>query len=152
MLVKAADTSPRKQPSRAGRKSTERLGNAVRSPFQLILEEILPPEQENLDLHSLWSRLPDLEKDLIAKPVQENLDTYKDAVRKIARETLRKNVRVKKLRRKNRRNEIVELNVIEILDDRLQKMALMMQSPANSAFTLLKTMDEIRGILLDVRE
>lgn len=145
-------TETTRQKRTLGGKTMDRVKSTARSPFQLILEEILPPEQDNQSLRNLWSGLPDLEKELIARPTQENLDVYKNTVRKIAQETLRKNVRVKKLKRKNRRNETVELNVIEVLDDRLQKMAIMMHSPGNSAFTLFKTMEEIRGILLDIRE
>jgi len=125
----------------------------VRSPFLDILEEILPvSDLTNQDLHELWAELPDIEKKLIENPSTENLGRYRTTVMEIARQTLQKNVRVKQLFRKNRHNEKVELNIIEILDERLHKMALMIQSPENSAFSILKGLDEIRGLLLDIQE
>jgi len=39
-----------------------------------------------------------------------------------------------------------------VIDERLQKMALMMQARGNSAFSMLRTVEEIRGILLDMRD
>ena len=44
------------------------------------------------------------------------------------------------------------MSVVEFIDERLQKMAHMMTAPGNSAYFMLKTVEEIRGILLDVRE
>ena len=124
-----------------------------KSPFLQILEEVLPPDDaQSYDLHALWSELPELEKNLINHPSDENLNSYRETVKNIAQATLKKNVHVKKLKRKNRRGETIELSVIKIIDDRLQKMAIMMHSRNNSAFSMLKAMEEIRGLLLDVKE
>ncbi len=124
-----------------------------RSPFLTILDEVLPSHQEeSRDLHQLWSQLPDLEKELLDNPSEANLTAYRETVRSIARQTLDRNVKLKKIHRRTRLGETVELNAIQVLDDRLHRMALMMQSRNNSAFQLLRQMEEIRGLLLDLRE
>lgn len=125
-----------------------------KSPFEEILDEVLPAERTGAtgDLHSLWKSLPDAERELMNHPSNANLYRYRDIVIAIARETLRRNTRVKKLRRRNRHGDVIELSVVEFVDERLQKMANLMHAPGNSAFLMLKTVEEIRGALLDVRE
>lgn len=123
------------------------------SPFLQILEEVVPSGQVGTaDLHELWKDLPDAERELLEQPSNANLARYKELVIAIARETLRKNTRIRKIRRRNRQGEVIELSVVEFIDERLQKMANMMTAPGNSAYFMLKTVEEIRGALLDVRE
>ena len=127
--------------------------SAERSPFLDILEEVIPSNRpESRDLHALWKSLPETERELLEHPSNANLARYRELVFAIARQTLRQNTRIKKIRRKNRKGELVELSVVEFIDDRLQRMAAMMSAPGNSAFFMLKTVEEIRGALLDVRE
>ena len=157
MLVKLTTDMPDRKRFPAGKsKKTPESGgvpNAPRSPFMEILEEILPQDKiENRDLHQLWSDLPGAERNLLDAQSEENFKNYKDLVTAIARATLQRNVRIRKMKRKNSRNETVELSILEIIDNRLQKMAIMMHSRENSAFALLKTVEEIRGILFDARQ
>jgi hypothetical protein len=157
MIVKlTTDTDYKNREARARRSKGPGGSSSVeksKSPFLEILDEILPASiDQNRDLHDLWSDLPGLERDLIDHPSEENLNIYRETVRLIARMTLDKNVRVAHIYRKNRHNEKIELNLIEIVDDRLHKMALMMRSSSNTAFSILKTLDEIRGLLLDSRQ
>lgn len=121
------------------------------SPFLSILEEVLPTDSNNGPLQQLWENLPGLERDLLDHPSNENFRKYRETVREIAKETLRINVQAKKLQFK-RRSQEYEHTVIHVIDQRLQKMALVMLSPENSAFALLKSVEEIRGLLLDMRE
>jgi len=145
------ETDYRKKPLKKRDESISPVHSGGNS-FLNILEEVLPSGiAENQNLHELWSRLPEMEKNLIENPSNKNLDDYRETVRQIASQTLNKNVRLKKIYRKNKRNEKVELHVIEYLDSRIQKMAVMMHSRENSAFNILKTLDEIRGILLDLK-
>lgn len=124
-----------------------------KSPFQQIIDEVLPSDgPEGAELNQLWRELPLAERDLLDHPSNENLARYKDLVFDIARETLRRNAKVVKLRRRNSKGEMVELSLVEFVDLRLQKMATIITSSGNSAFQLLKTVEEIRGALLDVRE
>ena len=162
MQVRTTNEAPRR--SRSGKSGTRKKGaagagaalagiEAARSPFQQILQEVLPAESaQQRDLQELWQELPDTEKELLEHPSDRNLRRYRELVIKIARATLQQNTRVRKVRRRNSRGETVELSVVEFINARLQKMAETILHPQNSAFHLLKTVEEIRGVLLDVRE
>lgn len=121
--------------------------------FQAILNEVLPVHHErNRDLHHLWADLPETERRLIEDPSDENVKQYRELVKSIAEEVVRSNMKVTTLKRKNRHGDAVELNIVEVIDDRLQKMMLALQSPQNTAFQILRTLSEIRGLLIDARK
>ena len=123
------------------------------SPFEQILNEVLPAGGPSTgDLHQFWQDLPWAERSLLDHPSEENLQNYRRIVLGIARETLRANTRLRKITRRNRAGEELQLTVVEFIDERLQRMANMIHSKRNSAFQLLKTVEEIRGVLFDARE
>lgn len=147
------DTSFRRRKTSSATGSVSENKNKVKSPFQSILDEVLPVEDlSNTELHELWDRLPGAERNLLDHPSERNLADYKELVRSIANATLKKNIKVLKLDRRSRNGEKMELRVIRILDERLQQMVRMMHSSRNSAFQMMKTMDEIRGLLLDMHD
>ncbi|MBX7059236.1 MAG: YaaR family protein [Leptospirales bacterium] len=141
--------------SGASQTGAQTAASGVRSgsSFQEILEEVMPAQRsETRDLKQLWSELPEAERQLIEKQSDENLQRYKQLVAAIARETLRRNTRIRKIRRRSRSGDEVELSIVEFVDERLQRMANLIHSRGNSAFQILKAVEEIRGILIDVRE
>jgi len=146
------DTDYKKSSTRSA-SSRKIEGKTEKSPFLQILEEVLPSDDASLkDLNELFSKLPEAEKNLIDTQSEENLNIYKQLIRAIARETLQHNMRVEKHFKKNKSNQTVELSVVKIADERLHQMTLLIRSKNNTAFSILKTMQEIRGLLLDARE
>jgi uncharacterized protein YaaR (DUF327 family) len=147
------DNDIRRKNVRSGKSSGSTAASSQKtekSGFESLLEEVLPPDQEHTaDLHQLWSELPDAEKKFLEKPTDANLKTYKKIVLAIAKKTLEENVQVTKIYKKSRSGEKVELSIVEYVDERIQKMAQVMHSEGNSAFRLLRYLDEIRGMLLD---
>ncbi len=130
-----------------------RVEGEKRTPFTEILAEVLPPlDSANEDLHQLWSDLPQAERDILETPSAQHFAAYRELVRRIAAATLRRNARVRTMVRRGTRGTELKLSVVEFIDERLQKMAVMMHSPRNSAFALLRAFEEIRGLLLDVKE
>ena len=159
MRVVSLDQNKTARTGNRGAKRSEKSGetggaaSATRSPFMQILEEVLSPDAADTgDLRELWSQLPDAERELLEHQSDANLRAYREIVRAIAAASLKKNMHVKKIRRKNRAGEMVELSIVQVVDERLQKMALMMQSPGNSAFQMLRAVEEIRGMLIDTRD
>lgn len=151
MQIRLTTDTDYKKKSSASIKKTE--NRTEKSPFLQILEEVLPHDDVSLkDLNELFSRLPEAEKNLIDSQTEENLNIYKQLIRAIARETLQHNMKVEKHFKKNRSNQTVELSVVRIADERLHQMTLLIRSKNNTAFSILKTMQEIRGLLLDARE
>jgi len=119
--------------------------------FQDILTQVLPATNETTaDLHSLWSDLPAKEKLLIEDPSAENLAAYKQLVKDIAHSILKNNMKVAKIKRRVKGND-VELNVLEVIDKRLHQMMMALQSKSNTGFQILRNLDEIRGLLMDLR-
>jgi len=148
--------TPLQRKSQKGASSTTsasaETGSKSNSPFIEILEEILPSHSdESTELNQLWQQLPDIERQLVAEISNENLDNYKQLVKKIAELTLKKNLRTKKISRKGRNGNGVELTVVEIVNEKLEKMTRLIYSPSNSAFSILKSIEDIRGLLLDRR-
>ena len=121
--------------------------------FQNIMDEIIPinSDKESIDLSRLWKSLPQLERNLISQASQENLQKYRKIVSQIINITLKKNTKIAKMKKRSKNGELVELNVIEVIDERLQKMLSLFNSPQNSAFSMLRLLDEIRGLLMDIR-
>jgi uncharacterized protein YaaR (DUF327 family) len=119
------------------------------SPFQQVLEEILPSsEAGNRSLQELWADLPSVEKEFIEKQTNASMNRYKELVVAIARKTIEHNMKVLKIRKKKPgKIEEAELNVVKILNEKLDGMLKIIRSPDNSAFQLLSQMEEIRGIL-----
>ncbi len=122
------------------------------SSFQVMMDEVLPlNEDSNIDLNRLWKALPQTERTLLEYPSPENLKIYQKLILQIANTTIKKNTLIRKMKkiRPNKGNQ-VELSVVSFIDKRLQNMANIMHSPKNSAFTILKNIEEIRGMLRDI--
>lgn len=150
------DAPGRKTAKSSDRKKAKSLAGSddmrVKSPFESILDEVLPPENDSdVDLHELWSSLPELENQLIESPTDKNLKAYRDLIKAILKETIQRNTAVRKLVRKGRSGGEYEMNVVSIVDERLQKMIYAIRSPGNTAFQILKNIEEIRGMLLDIK-
>ncbi|MBE7440100.1 MAG: DUF327 family protein [Spirochaetales bacterium] len=134
----------------ASRKSSKSSPPATdgSSSFLSVLEEVLPSkEPANHSLQELWSILPQTEKEFLEHRTEEKLAAYKDLVVAIARQTLERNLRVAKIKRQRPGHDEKELTVVRILDQKLARMLELIRSPENSAFALLREMEEIRGLL-----
>ena len=128
-------------------------GTPKASVFQNMMDAVLPPEKEaNFDLNRLWKELPEIERDLLDQQSQENLERYRRIVSQIAKMTLKKNISFEKMKQRKRNGKVIELSVVKYIDERLQKMVLVLASPQNSAFSLLRNIEEIRGMLMDLRQ
>ncbi|MCS7204646.1 MAG: DUF327 family protein [Leptospiraceae bacterium] len=120
------------------------------SNFLEILEEFIPSKKEP-ELHQLWVRLPEVESELIKNPTEDILEEYKNLVRQIAKLQIEKNVKIQTLKRKNSAGKEFLLSYVKIIDEKLHKMTLAIQSKRNTAFEILRNLREIRGLLIDMR-
>ncbi|MDF3820930.1 YaaR family protein [Leptospira sp. 96542] len=140
--------------------STQKKGNEKvarpaldesKQSFLDILESIVPSgSEETRELNELWKDLPDLEKNLISDPNQKNLKTYKDHIKQIAEIILKKNYKVLQAPQRGR-NDQKDIRYVKVIDEKLDILARTMFSPSNTAFAILKQLDEIRGLLVDLR-
>lgn len=153
MLVQSAPTQTssstnKKKPSE--RKSVAETDPAKQSFFE-ILDSIVPHTNDNTkELNELWKDLPDLERALISSQNHKTLSEYKDHIKQIAELILKKNHKVMRAPSLGR-NDTKDIRYIKVLDEKLDLLANTMFSPTNSAFSILKQMDEIRGLLIDLK-
>ncbi len=130
----------------------EEVKNGQPSEFLAILNEILPASDvSNLDLHGLWEKLPQAEKDVIDNPSSKNLEIYKEIVRGILKQSLNRIFTPESMEHKSRTKGLVKHDYLKILDEKLHIMTLTIQSENNSAFRILKQLEDIRGLLIDIK-
>ncbi|MCB1157839.1 MAG: DUF327 family protein, partial [Leptospiraceae bacterium] len=75
----------------------------------------------------------------------------KTLVKDIIDQILQNNTEIVHARRRGRHDKKI-LVTVKIIDENLQLLALTMLSTQNSAFNLLKQIEKIRGLLLDLKE
>lgn len=120
--------------------------------FLSILESIVPSnKEETREINELWQRLPEMEKRFLNTPNQENLQEYKKLVKDITNTILKNNTNLSQAKQRGRNDKKV-LMTVKILDENIQILATTMLSPQNSAFSLLKQLERIRGLLMDLKE
>ncbi|AOP35792.1 hypothetical protein A0128_19280 [Leptospira tipperaryensis] len=132
---------------------TESIESAPSSSFLDILEEIVPSGSETTkDLNALWRDLPEIEKRFLDLPSIGNLETYQKHVQAITKAVIDQNMRVETLSRRMKGEAKKIYHVVKIIDEKIQILAELIMNEGNSAFKLLKSLTDIRGLLLDIQE
>lgn len=121
--------------------------------FLELLESIAPKNKESTrDIHDLWKELPGIERDLIDNKSPANLERYKNQVKALLLAILNSNTKLKTqftpIKNSSSKKEFTH---VEILDDKLKLLAETISHPHNSAFQILKSLDNIKGFLLDIQ-
>lgn len=131
---------------------TESAGSVSQkdSSFLDILEQIVPSHREETrEINELWQKLPDAEKNFLKEPNRHNLETYKILVKDITNAILKSNTELVQAKQRGRMDKKI-LMTVKVIDENIQILAMTMLNPANSAFNLLKQIEKIRGLLLDL--
>ncbi|EQA45212.1 PF03885 family protein [Leptospira broomii serovar Hurstbridge str. 5399] len=122
-----------------------------KAQFFELVEHLLPYSQEKTrDLNSLLRDLPDAERNFLKSPTYENLNVYKRIVQAILREVMDRNTSVETLRSRARGGSEKIYQLINTVDDKVQTLADFIIHPDNSTFDLMKRMEDIRGLLVDL--
>lgn len=143
--------------TRSSEKRTKNLTSNIQSisptnenSFLTILESIVPTTNENTaELNQLWRELPEKEKIFINSPSLHNLEEYKTIVKKIIQQIILKNTKLITARRKGEADQKI-LTTVKIIDENIHLLATTMINKNNSAFALLKQIEQIRGLLFDL--
>jgi hypothetical protein len=131
--------------------SSSSVNNKEKS-FLEILEAIVPSnKEETREINFLWQKLPEVEKKFLSEPNQNNLNTYKELIKEITNAIIKKNMKLSMARQRGRADKKI-LMTVKIIDENIQLLAMTMLNPANSAFSLLKQIEKIRGLLMDIKE
>ncbi|TGK21109.1 DUF327 family protein [Leptospira fluminis] len=122
-----------------------------KSQFFELVENLLPYSQEKTrDLNSLLRDLPDAERNFLKSPTYENLNVYKKIVQSILREAMDRNARVETLRSRAKGGSEKMYQIVTVIDEKVQTLADFIIHPENSTFDLMKRMENIRGLLVDL--
>lgn len=138
------------RPEKTQPRERKESGMPKKAEFASLLNELIPQDKEP-ELHELWSQFLETEQELIRNPVEANLEKYAGLVKRIAQLLIQKNTRLKTLKRKTASGKEILLTYVEVIDEKLQKMVLAIQSKKNTAFEILRNLYEIRGLLFDLK-
>lgn len=153
MKIQSSTTdSIKNKPEKKSNVSKTEPSSDSKSSFLEILESIVPStKEETREINLLWQKLPDIEKRFLREPNQENLNLYKSLVKDITNAILKNNMKLSQARQRGRSDKKI-LMTVKIIDENIQILAMTMLNPANSAFSLLKQLERIRGLLMDIKE
>ncbi|TGK03161.1 DUF327 family protein [Leptospira langatensis] len=122
-----------------------------KSEFFELVEHLLPYQQERTrDLNSLLRDLPDAERNFLKSPSYANLEIYKRIVQGILKEVMERNTSLETLRTRVRGGSEKVYQVIQVVDEKIHTLADFIIHPENSTFDLMKRMEDIRGLLVDL--
>lgn len=145
-MIEIVPPNPKKEEQKIvkRKKGARSLGthSTFRSTFEGTLEFSLP---ENLD--ELLDDLKDQEKKFMADPSLYNMQRYKALVQRILKILVSEEYVVNTLQRKRR--DRADFVVIQQIQNKLEEITKAYITN-NKAFDILKTFDEIRGLILDL--
>lgn len=154
--MKIFGTNDSIRPAQEKKKSavkTDSGGSVKNQPtFLELLEAIVPSDKdETREINELWQKLPDIEKKFLNEPNSYNLAEYKKLVKDILDAIMKNNTTLSMARQRGRNDKKILMSV-KVIDENIQLLAMTMLNPANSAFSLLKQIEKIRGLLMDIKE
>lgn len=122
-----------------------------KNEFFELVEHLLPYNQERTrDLNTLLRDLPDAERNFLRSPSYANLEVYKRIVQGILKEVMDRNTSLETLKTRVRGGSEKVYQVVKIVDEKIQTLADFIVHPENSTFELMKKMEDIRGLLVDL--
>lgn len=154
--MKVFGTNDSIRPSQEKKKSTAKMesGGSVKNQptFLELLEAIVPSDKdETREINELWQKLPDTEKKFLNEPNSYHLAEYRKLVKDILDAIMKNNTTLSMARQRGRNDKKILMSV-KVIDENIQLLAMTMLNPANSAFSLLKQIEKIRGLLMDIKE
>jgi|GEM_PF-2820639 len=138
-----------KKKSESSQKTSKLEPEAIENrSFLDILDSIIPGSDEpSKALNELWRDLPDIEREVIRSKSRDSLEKYKKHIKSIADLVMKLNYRVVEAPKRFRDTD-PGLRYRKILDEKLH---LLTTTTFTTAAQILKQLDEIRGILVDLR-
>ncbi|HOM88645.1 MAG TPA: DUF327 family protein [Spirochaetota bacterium] len=121
---------------------TAGASSSFRTTFEQTIEFSLPETMEEL-----LNNLKDQEKNFLSDPSMYNMQRYKALIQKIVKILVSEEYTVNVLQRKRR--DRADFIVIQKIENKLE--AITNAYIKNEAFNFLKTFDEIRGLILDLK-
>lgn len=116
--------------------------------FSSTLESVVETETENA-VQGLLDDLKDHERRFLDSQSLYELEKYKRKVKEILKMITDNGMETQVLRRRRSLNK-ADFVIIKQIDDKLHSLTKMISGPDNKAFSLMKQLEEIRGLILDL--
>ena len=147
-MIEIVSTSPKKEektkvksqkrtPSIQGKEETftKTVQKTIQFEFQGTIDELMKD-------------LKDQEKRFLDRQTENELNRYKSIIQKILKTVLDKGFKTQILKRRQRDKS--DFIIIEDVNKRLLKISHYITNKENKSFKLLKAIEEIRGLILDL--
>jgi len=147
MIEKTAPSSQKEEKLKIkSRKKASRVGSG-RESFSTTLDTALAFDFQG-SIEELMNELKDQERRFLDAQTLYELSRYKSLVQKILKSLLEEGFKTAALRR--HRKDRADFIIVQEINSRLLKLSEAV-TRNNPAFNLLKTVEEIRGLLLDLQ-
>ena len=125
--------------------STSDSGKSFKTQF----ESILGIRNEDSSVEGMMDSLREREQRFLDNQTIEEMNLYKTTVQRILKRILEESTQVKTIERRRTRNgKTPVVDIVEIVNQKLLDLSASITS--KKPFALMKTMDEIRGLILDL--
>ena len=115
--------------------------------FKTQLESVLSHEYEG-GIDALMDELHEQERRFVNLPNLYEMNRYRSLVQKILKEIGNESFNIKELNAKGRNSDKI-YTIVETVNDKLLELSSAI-TKGSPAFALMKTMEEIRGLILDL--
>jgi uncharacterized protein YaaR (DUF327 family) len=136
---------------RLDQKKAGRTHTATGTSFESTVQDIAAAETDQ-SVEALMNDLKDQERRFVDAQSQYELSKYKQLLQKIMKLLTSTNSEAEKLRRARRGNVQREpFLIIKQINAKVDELARTLVSSENKAFALMRTLEEIRGLIFDLK-
>lgn len=131
-----------------GKRPAGAAKGASGTSFSSVLTEAVATETEHA-VDSMMNDLSEQERRFLDTQSQYELNKYKLLLQKIMKELVSDSYQTKIIDRRSRNR--ADYLIINQINEKIDSLAKILVSSDNKAFSLMKTMEEIRGLIYDLR-
>ena len=136
-----------KDQRRLDKKRTGRAGSASGVTFESALQDVAASESDN-SVDALMNDLREQERRFIDLQNLVELMKYKQLLQKVLKMIMTDSFQCATVPR--RRRDRADFLIVKTINEKVDALAKTLASPGNKAFALMGTIEEIRGLLLDL--
>jgi uncharacterized protein len=130
-----------------GKKTARGARAAGESSFDQVLSQTSERESER-GIESLMNDLRDQERRFLDAQSLFELQKYKQLLQKLLRLIMDESFKTEMIQRKRR--DKADFQIVNRINEKVDDLARSLASSDNKAFALMKTLEEIRGLLCDL--
>jgi len=147
-MLKISSTTPKKEEStKVKQKKKTYSVNQIENKFDIALRDNISFDFQGT-LDELIKELKEEEQQFLDRQTLYELNRYKSIVQKILKTILEEGVQTRTLKRM--RKDRADFIVVDKINSKLMEIVDQITNKHNKAFNLLKSIEEIRGLVFDL--